>query len=412
MAKPWTHLTTLFLAALALRLAFVFGGFAAPRGELAYADEREYDAVARNIAQGKGFVDTYGRRASRAPGYPLFLAACYKVFGQTCAPVRFIQCVLGAVTALAAAALAFRLAPPAAGALCGWLVALDPFQIVWSSFILSESLFIPLLVLAVLALAPAWESTLNPERRPAWGMALAAGALLGLAVLVRSSLLLFPVCLVPLWVLAARLRRRAMGLACVAVAALAVVQVPWVWRNAAVFGRFIPATLQVGESLLEACGPGADGAPRIDRMAQTYTSEMNALSEIDRNQRFRDEALRWMRQNPGEVARLAFIKLGRFWNLAPNASEYRSRWIVAASMAWSFAIYIAALAGLAAAWRKWRWLALLLAPVLYYSGLHMIFVGSVRYRAPVMPFVMVLAAWGAAQVFCRARPAGDAPCPT
>jgi len=412
LAKPWSHLTIVFVAALALRLAFVFGGFAAPRGELAFADEREYEHVARNVMAGKGFEDAYGRRASRAPGYPLFVAGCYSAVGVRPDAVRAVQCVLGAATALAAAALAMRLTPHPAGVICGWLVALDPFQIVWSFFLLSESLFIPLLVLTVLALASAWRSTIESERRPAWGMAALSGALLGLAVLVRSSLLLLPLCLAPLWVVAARRRLRAAALFCVAVAALLMVQTPWVWRNYAVFGRFIPTTLQVGESLLEACGPGADGGPRIDRMAMAYTPEINALSEVERNQFFREEALRWMRQNPGEVARLSLLKLGRFWNLAPNASEYRSRWVVAASMAWSLAIYAAALVGAAMAWRKWRWLALLLAPVLYYSGLHMIFVGSVRYRAPVMPFVMVLAAWGAALACRRVPPAGDPPCPT
>jgi hypothetical protein len=40
------------------------------------------------------------------------------------------------------------------------------------------------------------------------------------------------------------------------------------------------------------------------------------------------------------------------------------------------------------------WL-LLLTPVAAFTALHMVYVGSVRYRVPVMPFIMVLSAAGA-----------------
>ena len=44
-----------------------------------------------------------------------------------------------------------------------------------------------------------------------------------------------------------------------------------------------------------------------------------------------------------------------------------------------------------AAWREAPW-RLLLLPVVLTTLMHMMFVGSVRYRVPVMPMVMVLAA--------------------
>ena len=50
----------------------------------------------------------------------------------------------------------------------------------------------------------------------------------------------------------------------------------------------------------------------------------------------------------------------------------------------------------------WRWrhvvwtCGVLLLPVLLTTLLHMLFVGSVRYRVPVMPMVMVLSAAGVA----------------
>jgi hypothetical protein len=42
---------------------------------------------------------------------------------------------------------------------------------------------------------------------------------------------------------------------------------------------------------------------------------------------------------------------------------------------------------------------LLLAPAIYLSAVHMVFVGSVRYRVPIMPILDVLAGVGALGVW-------------
>ena len=55
------------------------------------------------------------------------------------------------------------------------------------------------------------------------------------------------------------------------------------------------------------------------------------------------------------------------------------------------------LLGACGAWHlraRWRALSWLLLPVAYFTLLHLVFVGSVRYRVPVMPLVEILAAWG------------------
>src|SRR5206468_931542 len=46
-------------------------------------------------------------------------------------------------------------------------------------------------------------------------------------------------------------------------------------------------------------------------------------------------------------------------------------------------------------------IAFLLAPVLYFTLVHMIFVGSVRYRVPVMPTLYIFAGAAVASVLTR-----------
>lgn len=87
----------------------------------------------------------------------------------------------------------------------------------------------------------------------------------------------------------------------------------------------------------------------------------------------------------------------RMWNPVPNVEAYRSgrtRWI---SAAWNLPLFALAVVG-AFRWlwsvqRQQRWIVLfLLLPAVYFSLLHCLYVGSVRYRLPAVPMMAVLAA--------------------
>ena len=407
--KDTRRLLAVFAVALAARLVFVAAWpTVGVGGERAlFPDEEEYLAISRHLVEGEGFRDDRSRRASRAPGYPLFVAGLYSVAGRSHAAVKGAQALLGAGACVLAALLARRLFRPPAGAVCGWIAALYPFLIAYTEFLLAEALFTLLLVAGTLLLVHPWRSTVRggpaPEDGGAWPRAALAGLALGAGVLVRSSLLLYPLFAGVVWVAAARRRLRAAGLAAVVAACVFAAQVPWIVRNHRVFGEFVPTTLQVGESLYEAVGPGADGTPRMDRIDWIEEAGGKVMGEHENNAYFRRKAMEWARAHPARTAGLAFVKLGRFWNVVPNAEEYRSPLVVAASLATYVPVMAAALLGMAVSRKRWRMLALPLTPALYYSCLHMVFVGSIRYRTPVMPMLMAFSACGALWLIRRLR---------
>ena len=431
MSRSARIILTVFLVALALRLGCVFarpfevtgerGGAAA----LGYPDEREYHAIAHNVLSERDLRDNRGRRASRAPGYPLFLASVYSIAGERPFVAKLAQAFVGAVMCIAVMALARRFFGEPAGLFAGALAAVYPFLIAYSALLLSETIFTLLLLVAVLALDRAWRATLAPVREgeaPAswrakaatWRAAVEAGLFFGLAMLVRSSLLLFPFFCGAVWLAVARRRRWALGLAAAALGVTLALQAPWAARNALVFGRFVPTTLQVGESLFEACGPGADGGPRMDRIDWIAERGGKTLNEYDNNAFFRRKATDWIRTHPGAFVRLGFVKLARFWSPVPNAPGYAGGWNAAISLLSFLPVMALAVVGAATTRASWRRLILLLTPVLYYSGLHTVFVGSVRYRTPVMPFLIVFAGAGLARLarllrrWQRMRRTGDA----
>jgi hypothetical protein len=202
----------------------------------------------------------------RVPGYPLFVAAVYEVFGDwDNTAVRSVQAVLDTVTCGLVAWLAFLWAPAdwsldrrrraavtafAAAAVC-------PFPLIYPATLLTETLALLLGTAAVgLATAATWELSLRRTRAVEGGRALGlwagTGAIAGLAALVRPENGLY-LAVAAAMLLATGLRRtwrtdgaRVRAVAGIVVAGLALglgfaaALAPWTIRNFRVFGIFQP----------------------------------------------------------------------------------------------------------------------------------------------------------------------------
>ena len=122
------------------------------------------------------------------------------------------------------------------------------------------------------------------------------------------------------------------------------------------------------------------------------------------DRRMRGEAILWARRNPAAAARLAIVKLARIWNVWPNEPSLGSWPIRLAVMGSYLPVMLLALVG---AWRTigrgWPYVLCWL-PAVYFTLLHMVFVGSIRYRQPAMLALIVLAAGTAVELYRTAIP--------
>jgi len=423
-------LLILFLVASALRLGWVTARYGGPHrpASLAYPDEEAYCRLAQSLAAGTGLVDEFGYRATYMPGYPAFLA----VFAGLSHPwfwARIVQALLAAWVAPATFLLARQwlglcgqpnTRPPLIPIMAGLAAACDPFLVFFSGLLLTETLF-------AAALVTFWGVVLfmsrksSPASRPhslfarllhtqahgsqpvGFPYSLLAGVLLLICVLLRPSAIVL-VLAGPLGVLACRRFDRA-GLVYGAVMAGVLVcgLLPWAARNAWIIGQWHWLTTRGGISLYDGWREGATGASDL---AHTKTlPEVAGMSEIEWDAYFRARAWSAARADPLRLLRLACRKTLRTWNPLPNVEEHRRGFIPVLSAAWVIILLLFAAVGW---WRARRavsgWLMLLL-PVACFTLLHAILVGSVRYRVPVMPLVMVLSATGLAAVLRRVRPA-------
>jgi hypothetical protein len=214
-----------------------------------FQDDGIYVVLAKALASGQGYRYLHLPGAPAAthypPGYPALLALLWKLspaFPQNLALFKFVNAGLVAL----ACAVAYRFAerrlalstPAAATVAVAGGVAIP--TLVVSGMVLSEPLFLALLVPALIVA----ERLADPAERPTVARALGVGALAGLLVLVRTvGFVLVPAACLALVVRHRADVRRALAAAlAVGAGALAVV-LPWqlyVWRHAAV----LPPELQ------------------------------------------------------------------------------------------------------------------------------------------------------------------------
>ncbi len=394
-----------FALALALRLAWV--GYLEWRGAGLFGpDAPSYDALATSLLEGRGlqkgdylglFTDPQQSlvvRSFRPPLLPLVLAGVYGTAGHRLWVARVVMAVLSAATCVVVMAVARRVFDGPTAVVAGLLSAVYPKFVYYAGALVTETPCTYLLAVAVALLLAA-----RVAESGGWRWA-AAGAALGLAALARSSLLLFaPVAAA--WVLVARRgRRRALFEAALVLVGFVAVMSPWWVRNYRVHGRFVPATTEGGYTLWVTNNPLADGGGHC--FLPDADGAFDGLSEVEVDRLFWRKGMAHIRAHPGHFARLAAAKLARFWRLWPHA-DYVGRGTAVVAGASFTPILLLAIWGTLRSRGHWRGVLLLLLLCGYYTALHMVFMAITRYRVPLVPYLIVLAAWGLVDVARRVR---------
>ncbi|NOZ64460.1 MAG: phospholipid carrier-dependent glycosyltransferase, partial [Caldiserica bacterium] len=152
----------LFVIAFLLRAGFIAlyprHNFLSPR--IYTADGDSYHGYAVSLLE-KGEYQFNGLPARRLPGYPLFLAAIYKIFTPSPVTIRFFQALLGALSCF----ILFRITRSLFGLTAGWIAYIvSAFYyplIQLSGYIMPEMFFI-FLFLSFLYFLYRWHDTASP----------------------------------------------------------------------------------------------------------------------------------------------------------------------------------------------------------------------------------------------------------
>lgn len=395
---------------------------------IGFADD--YDRLANSLALGQGyrFGPDLAPTLMREPGYPLFLAGVFKLLGYSIEAARFANFVLAGVAAF----FVMRLAAAAGlsrgeSTLAAAIFLFHPGTVIAAARGGFEIFFVFLLMLFVLALSRALQADTLKHY-------LVAGFLFGLVVLTRNTVVLFPFLALGYFLLVARTARERVRYGFRFGALLAVMALmlsPWIIRNYAVSGEFIPTTTvqgaaaQTGQHICEGLSSNrgfqdldTEAAHQRDNLATSlgysfvggyYQYFRTTRDEISFNRYLMSETFGRYRAEPALWMKCAAQNLFNFWFAGKT---WQVTWLNVAIQA---PFLILALIGTYQIWRRGQW-GRIVSPVLlvlYLYAVHIPIHAQARYSVPLIPFLAILASAGIGALFRflqrRQSPAPAAP---
>ncbi len=433
----------LVVVALAARVGYVLGtGSFAPihdaldyyaRGVYIFEHHRLINEPGTGVPGRPALPDAYW-----PPFYMIFLAFCdgltrvFLFLGiSTVEMPRLVQALLGSAGVGLLGLIALRLFGRRAALATAAIAAVFPAMIEVGASLDSESLLVPLMIGAVAAVV-------EYRHRPRRWLPVAAGALTGLAWLTHSdgAILVVPLA-VGLWPrggLRLRAPRRVAWRAFAPLVSLlavcALVISPWTVRNAVKFHAFVPISLSLGNTLAGTYNSATQhrkvnrGVWIIPWNLPYYYAVFHTPgeSEVTQNSRATALAIRFIEHNPGYVAQVWLWNTERLLDVAGfRRSDQTAYWqgiSAGANHVAVYAFWVIGLLALAGAFttpvrrgQRWIWLA----PLLLYLGVVFLQSDTPRFRAPVDPYLTILAGVAASQgwprlaaLARRRRPGGHA----
>jgi 4-amino-4-deoxy-L-arabinose transferase-like glycosyltransferase len=418
----------ILIGALALRIGEVQGTSYKPRN-----DAGSYLTIASYIAHtgdyslkrtpGSGAGGTRGPSAYFAPGFPYFLALVDVIDGHetrrggSIHPARISQAVLGTITVALIGLVALELFGEIAGLIALVLAAIYPVLIELSVTLVAENLLTALVLAAVYAGLRVRRAR---SARTTYAWVAGAGLLTGLATLTHENaiVMIFPL-LVGVWTGRPRLRARSLVAPALLIVATVLMVLPWTIRNAVVMHHFIPISDETGITLVGTYNTASAHDPQLPYKwrifygipgERTLIHEESTLTEPEMSGRLESQALDYISAHPLSPFAVAFHNTLRMFELEGTFAWQSSASAVSlpdntarVGIASFWVLCVLALAGgftkLARSAPKWIWWV----PILLAITVVLVNVETPRFREPIDPFLILLAAAGLATALGRLR---------
>ncbi len=438
--------TLILIVLIALAHAALFIVYQRPDWDVAWSDQGGYQQLGAALARSGEFTrfpesPVFIPEVIRTPGYPVFVAVIYRLFGERTLPVAIAQGVVFALICLIVYAIAKRVAGDRAATVAAVMAALFPPLPYYGALVLTEVWATFMMVLACLV-------CLRAMQHDRFRDFILAGVLFSATTIVRPAFVLLPFGLaiaMPLLVPSERSRGRRLGQWAALAIAAAVTLAPWFTYNYVYLGRFtLSPAGGIGRGLWEGTWQGR--WPGRIHNDLTHTAEQN-ISRDELDARVRDIAARadlvpdgmltyvheWQDirkiwetpSDPMERARARVIADQEYLRVAVEhirsdvpgwllrrltsgtfilwASDIPIRYTdindtppVIIRLIWLLQVVLLVIAvmggGVLLRRRRFAEAALLTLPLLYVTGVHVPLLCETRQSLPVKPLVLVLAA--------------------
>jgi hypothetical protein len=252
--------------------------------------------------------------------------------------------------------------------------------------------------------------TLRASRSSSWKPWVPAGVVSACCALTNSALLPASLILAPaIWLLGRRQGRSLLRGAIVYLSVMLLACSIWPLRNERIFHRFILGINGGGAHMYigiivpnEAAGTSAEGQyVENDPVVQ----EASKLPEAERDKVFYRGAFRFIREQPMRYVGVTLRSLAKLWRLYPYARAYAFhyeliKWVGLLSDGWIIPL---GFLGMFLAGRRFPEAEVFLSVLFAVSFTYMLFWSIIRYRLPMMPFVILFSAYALTHLYDKAK---------
>lgn len=361
----------------------------------------EYGERAINFAEGRGFhwVDEMlgDLWSARPPLYPLILAGLYIAFGKSSMPPILIQSIFGALTVLFTYLIAKEIFNEKVGILASILAALYPYYVFHDTSLQDTTPFTLLTAVAIFFL-------LKSSKSISLSHSFLAGVFLSLAVLVKATLLtLIPFAI--LWFILV-IKNNRIKIILAMLLGFIVISAPWLIRNYYLHGKpsFVIHTgthLWWGQNPFLLTGYPSEYIDKMTAKAWAAISdeekeELKKLNEVERDNWFKQRAIKFMKENPLLVLKGAFLKIyaAMGWNFSPDKGTIKN---IIHTITY-LPLLLMGIISVFLARDKWKELSIIYSLFITFIGISAVFFAHTSHRVYLDIYLMILSSYAVIKI--------------
>jgi hypothetical protein len=338
-------------------------------------DLKSYQLIAAEISAG-----VFISNDATMPLYPLLVV----LFGGAEQAHVCIGMIFGVISVVLVWAFARTLFEDRKVALvAAWMMSIYPMAIFYGAVGLTESVFVPLILGAFLALH---------KNRLVW-----ASILIVLSILTRPTMDVYAP-IVILWN-ALFIRKKGVFLAfrdlMIYGILYALIMSPWWYHNLKKYDNFVRLNQSFGVVFYSGNNPlntSGGGIKGIDFDFKNVDGFYDTNSSTEKERLLKDAAFKYIRQEPKRFFEMALVKFFRFWRLTPYSPKVKQNSMALITTVSLIPIIFFAFVTAINRREMFKHFTPILGFVVYLTMIHMITLASIRYRYPLEPLLIVLAA--------------------
>jgi len=365
-----------------------------------------WDEFAWNLVSGKGymvknpFIPSEGYYYSwRPPGFPLFLAGVYYLFGHSYLAAKIFLAIIGSFSAVPCYFIGRRMFDKTTGILAMLCITLYPTFIFFTGYLAPETLTLFCILVFMFFL------TRDMERHSLLNYIL-AGVFLGYSILCRTIMSLFFI-FVFLWMaFNYKNKMEIIKRLLLLVLFMVIIVLPWIIRNYYIHHTFVFNSTDGGQAFYINNNPQALKEP--SGFAYFYnTEEFKGLNEIEVSRILYTRAVEFIKTHTLDFLKLIWRRFLNFWSPFPHTisgpGKTYSRTHQILSGLYTIPLFILAIIGFFYSLKNWRKLSIFYFLIIYYSGTYILVRATIRYRMPIEPYLILFASFGLCSLWTKVK---------